>query len=149
MTNREAYLQLQESSGIKVGDFVKVLRKAKTNEMGWDNGWDEDMDQYVGQVFRVQYVGPYGIGLEKTLYEFPFFVLERVDPPAPIHGDYGWYEIGGRRQFVMVIAGDDGHLTWMDQFQTHTPHTWNKNDTKNFTRIGNVMDDFEEKTNNE
>ena len=33
----EAYITLHNASGIKVGDKVKILRKAKDREMGWEN----------------------------------------------------------------------------------------------------------------
>lgn len=85
VTIQDAYLALQEASGIKVGDTVRVLRKAGNEEMGWASEWPSScMDKYVGETgvvgecndscgFRVQF--PDGEG-----WSFPFFVLEKVAP---------------------------------------------------------------------
>lgn len=90
-----AYVKLSKASGIKVGDTVKVLRKAGTREMGWSNLWDsndggpeisDSMDNCVGKTFKVTAVavGADGIVLEGTGYCFPFFVLEKMPKPKPV-----------------------------------------------------------------
>jgi hypothetical protein len=83
MTLQDAYLAMQEASGIKVGDTVRVLRKAEDFEMGWSADWASSyMDKYVGETgvvkecdggngFRVQF--PDGED-----WHFPFFVLEKI-----------------------------------------------------------------------
>lgn len=71
----KAYLVLQNDSGIKVGDKVKVLRKAKSYEMGWSQTWDREMDLCVGKEYIVKNVNSFGISIN-GLY-FPFFVLEK------------------------------------------------------------------------
>ena len=85
-----AYVKLSNASGIKVGDTVKVLRKAKDDEMGWDNSWDSDMDGYVGRTFQVQRLDD-GRGFRLSdgstgsgCYSFPFFVLEKMPKPKPV-----------------------------------------------------------------
>jgi len=91
---QSAYDTLAKASGIKVGDTVKVLRKAKNDEMGWNNTWDsgwtggngvsDSMDNCIGKTFKVSRLeGSAGITLEGTGYSFPFFVLEKMPAPKP------------------------------------------------------------------
>ena len=76
MNEQEAYSTLQRASGIKVGDTVKVMRKAKTYEMGWTTNWAPEMDKLVGEKFKVIAVNN-GDGVlikDKTKHWFfPFF----------------------------------------------------------------------------
>lgn len=90
ITVRDAYLALSNASGIKVGDTVKVLRKAKTNELGWNNSWNSNMNGYVGRTFQVQRLDD-GRGFRLSdgstgtdCYSFPFFVLEKMPKPKPV-----------------------------------------------------------------
>jgi len=81
MNVEEAYLVMQEASGIQVGDTVKVLRKAKDYEMGWNNRWSDFM--VVGQTLKVADISEDGIKLAGNFaniarYRYPFFVLEVV-----------------------------------------------------------------------
>lgn len=77
MTEKEAYMILQKKSGLKIGDTVKVLRKSKNHELGWDNVWcEEEMDCMVGLEFTIRDINEYGINLEEL--KFPFFVLEKI-----------------------------------------------------------------------
>jgi len=39
MTEQEAYLVLQKASGIEVGDTVRVVRRAESEELGWGEVW--------------------------------------------------------------------------------------------------------------
>jgi hypothetical protein len=82
-----AYVTLQNASGIKVGDTVKVVRATKDNELGWDNIWVPEMTLKVGTTFSVLEVsGGRGIAIEDEngdFYQFPFFVLEKVEPKIP------------------------------------------------------------------
>ena len=82
-----AYVTLQNASGIKVGDTVKVLRTANSYEMGWNNEWTVEMDEFVGMTFIVEDLrAADGIGLMQGNcgpYNFPFFVLEMVKPKIP------------------------------------------------------------------
>lgn len=84
---QDAYLVMQEASGIKVGDTVRVLRKAADYEMGWGNKWvDDRMDNYIGRECRVtNVVGDRGILLEDK-WAFPFFVLEKTNRFIEING---------------------------------------------------------------
>lgn len=84
------YLRTHLRSGIKPGDCVAVLRKAKSGEQGWDNSWTYLMDAYVGKILKVREDdGCRGFVLEppKELGDctaglgFPSFVLVKVIPP--------------------------------------------------------------------
>lgn len=78
MNIEEAYLAMQEASGIEVGDVVKILRKATDHEMGWKNTWPCEMDEHVGQTEVVSDIAKGGITLDNHFFAFPFFVLEVV-----------------------------------------------------------------------
>jgi hypothetical protein len=76
---------------LKVGDKVKILRKAKDDEDGWDNRCPEDADTWVGKTGEIIEDGG-GVGLKVFLEEendwwyFPYFVLEKVeDKETPKH----------------------------------------------------------------
>lgn len=81
MNTREAYIIMQEASGIEVGDTVKVLRVAKTHEMGWDNSWVSRMEPTIGEIFVVDCLcnGGEGIHNRGNDADYPFFVLEIVE----------------------------------------------------------------------
>lgn len=84
MKLQEAYLLLQENCGIKVGDTVRVLRKAEDYENGWDNEWNNnEMDEAVGKTTTVERIDRNGIGLKNDRFKYlkyPFFVLEKLAP---------------------------------------------------------------------
>jgi hypothetical protein len=68
---------------LKVGDKVKVVRKAKSYEDGWANSWCSDtMDEFVGCVKPI-YVAASDSGIpllrgQYASYRFPYFALEPV-----------------------------------------------------------------------
>lgn len=85
----KAYITLQETCDIKIGDTVKVLRIAKSYEMGWRHVWIISfMDAAVNRTFEVIGKGPLNSGYElqhlgKTSSRdfhayYPFFILEKV-----------------------------------------------------------------------
>jgi len=102
MTIEDAYQTMQAASGIKVGDRVKVLRRAKSGEMGWHNYWVEGMDEMIGKEYTVMGVDDLGIVLNRCTY-FPFFVLEKIFP-TPRCGDVVEYH--GTKYLVIEIAKD-------------------------------------------
>lgn len=71
-----------EANDIKVGDYVKVTRKANEHEHGWKSLWLDDMDESVAKTLMVKDIGIYdnNIGLEDDYY-YPYFVLEKTEPP--------------------------------------------------------------------
>jgi len=95
MCTREGYLEGQEASGIKVGDKVRVTRKANSHENGWCNSWVSTMDENVGNTAKVSKIcGQLGITLRfrehNDDYAFPYFVLEKVtDSKEKFYDDNG------------------------------------------------------------
>ena len=73
-----------EANDIKVGDYVKVTRKANEHEHGWQGLWWDNMDESVGKILKVKGIDVYiyTIGLENGFY-YPYFVLEKTEPPKP------------------------------------------------------------------
>lgn len=82
MTTPELYIAAQKefvkTHSLKVGDEVKVLRKAKTEELGWELGWNENMNKLIGQTLKIYRIHPSkGIRVcESPYFSVPFFVLE-------------------------------------------------------------------------
>jgi Mind bomb SH3 repeat domain len=68
----------------KVGDSVRVLRRARTHEKGWENSWVSEMDKAVGKIGRVMHVS--SIFAHDVLvkvpgagsWSYPNFALKRV-----------------------------------------------------------------------
>ena len=78
---QEWYKWGQENSGFKKGDNVRVLGKAKSIKMGWDNSWiSPEMDLKIGKICEITEIGMAntGISLDGRMLKFPFFVLELV-----------------------------------------------------------------------
>ena len=71
-------------NNLKVGDYVKVIRRAKDYEDGWDGRWVEEMDDFVGKVIPVSGIGKATGEIisycycDWAGYGFPYFVLEKV-----------------------------------------------------------------------
>lgn len=91
---RSAYKTLAKASKIKVGDSVTVIATAESNQMGWNNIWVDDMDDFVGMRGTVRY-GDIGEGFDVVFdsgkpnviddsYWFPFFVLRREKPAVKV-----------------------------------------------------------------
>jgi hypothetical protein len=78
------YLAFHNASGLKVGDSVRVVRKAEDREMGWGDIWSGHMDDCVDRTYKI--IGDatsYGWELDNK-WTFPTFVLQKVDStPAP------------------------------------------------------------------
>ena len=69
----------------KVGDKVKVLRKATTHERGWGNSWERRMNKAVGNIGTVKYISErlkYDVSVDGPNvphFGYPSFVLELVN----------------------------------------------------------------------
>lgn len=48
----ENYTEGHRKSGIKVGDKVRVIRKAEDYEDDWDNTWEYEMDSLLNEKER-------------------------------------------------------------------------------------------------
>ena len=81
----KTYKERQDECGLKVGDKVKILRKAVNYEDGWGNTWSEAyMDDYVGRIGEIVGKHPcagFTVFLEEKndCWYFPYFVLEKVE----------------------------------------------------------------------
>lgn len=74
-----SYLKEHKASGLKVGDVVRIVRKAKSYEGNWKNTWPDAMDRYVGRTFEIYADhGLSGFYSSEWSYSFPYFVLEKV-----------------------------------------------------------------------
>lgn len=73
--------QLKANTGkFKVGDRVRVVRKGKTGEGDWLNGWIESMDNLVGKIVTIEASREnYGY-IVTPIWNVPEFVLEKVEP---------------------------------------------------------------------
>lgn len=68
----------------KIGDQVRITRRAASHERGWENSWVREMDEAVGKIGTV--VSPeklnllhnVGVELEGREFGYPSFVLELV-----------------------------------------------------------------------
>ncbi len=85
MTEQEKYLEGHRNCGIKVGDRVRVMRKAESNENGWGDFWAEDMDAEIGKTrIVVEDYKIHGFACQENLEEnsprwaYPHFVLEKI-----------------------------------------------------------------------
>ena len=82
--NWKPYIALQrewvEKNGLKVGDRVRILRKAIDFENDWMGVWCKAMDGYVGKVVNVLaiYSGDIIIGADGHRTLCPYFVLEKA-----------------------------------------------------------------------
>jgi hypothetical protein len=75
-----SYLEKHKSCGIKIGDIVRVVRKAEDYEDGWENTWVYFMDDFVGETFLVesdQFNNGFSLVMDGC-FDFPYFVLEKV-----------------------------------------------------------------------
>jgi hypothetical protein len=87
MTTTADYIRMQELSGFRVGDKVRVVRAAKKHELGWENTWVDEMDNTVGKIFTIiDDLGKYGFTLSTDIdgknvprLTYPFYCLTLVD----------------------------------------------------------------------
>ena len=78
MDINEAYKVMARNCDIKEGDTVKVLRAAKSQEMGWDDSWMSSMNTCIGKEFEVTKISRDGEFYLDGEAWFPFFVLEKT-----------------------------------------------------------------------
>lgn len=76
-----------EENDLKVGDYVKVLRKTELYENRWGSFWVDEMGDYISKALKVLAInslnGLICLECDDTGYDFPYFVLEKVEPPKP------------------------------------------------------------------
>ncbi len=75
-----------EKHGFKVGDKVKVLRKAEDFEDGWSTFWCSEQDKTIGKVYQIEsFVNNRSVRLYVGYFvvHYPYFVLEPVKAQTP------------------------------------------------------------------
>ncbi len=87
-TNLEnEYLRKHNQSGLKVGDIVKVTRKAENNELGWRNCWIKLKDEWIGKHVKIHADhGQEGFEIDDRILRFeygyyhaPYFILSKEE----------------------------------------------------------------------
>lgn len=86
-TMKQVYFLAQEHCGLKVGDWVKITRKAVDYECGWAFEWLSDADKTIGKIGKICDIRPVGIEVSFTDPNlancwYPYFVLEKVEKAA-------------------------------------------------------------------
>ena len=122
------YLFFQQKSGLKVGDTVKVLRKARTHELGWKNNWIDQMDSLIGKTVRVTSVKETGIHVNEDFssavegFSFPFFVLEKIEEKIE---DKNFEE---RKSVALkaLFSEVDSKLSQIEDAKERLNNSWNK-----------------------
>lgn len=74
-----------EKNNIKTRDYVKVTKKAESNEEGWNGIWYNEMNDCIGKALKVLAInslrGLISLDCDDTVYDFPYFVLEKAEKP--------------------------------------------------------------------
>ena len=71
-----------EENNLKVGDYVKVTRRAENHADGLDDYWYDLMRDSVGKILKIKEISNF-IMLDNGI-NYPYFVLEKVkEPPKP------------------------------------------------------------------
>ncbi len=96
MKIEEAYKTMQEASGIKVGDKVKVLRANERDELGSNTCYHTESElDYNGRDGVVIGIDSNGVSIELPtgrIYRIPFFVLEVVEKAKIIRKEVRYYD---------------------------------------------------------
>lgn len=71
-----------KKNDIKIGDKVRLIRKAESGEDGWPNVWPGKVDEWAGKILKVKEISGGNISCynfeENDWFNFPYFVLEKV-----------------------------------------------------------------------
>lgn len=79
LSNPYNYIKDHENSDFKVGDTVKVTRKAKDWEKGWGAIWNKEMDSSIDKTYKIT-CDDKKLGFQlNNAYTFPYFVFEKVE----------------------------------------------------------------------
>lgn len=103
-----------KKNDLKIGDKVRIIRKAESGEDGWLAVWAAEMDAVVGKVGVVKsFLGNAGILVEfdkRFSWSLPYFVLEKVVE----HKDKEWKVSYGLKVKTgdPVLVRDDEDENW-------------------------------------
>lgn len=73
--------QWVEENNLKVGDYVKITRRAENHADGLDDYWYDLTRDSVGKILKVKEISNF-IMLDNGI-NYPYFVLEKIEPPKP------------------------------------------------------------------
>tara|TARA_R110002167_G_scaffold98020_1_gene258213 strand:- start:279 stop:668 length:390 start_codon:yes stop_codon:yes gene_type:complete len=95
-----------KETGLKEGDTVKILRKAKSGELGWENTWNVRMNDYVGGEYEVNTLSQYGVTLVGRYYTYPIHILEivKVKVELPVFDLKDGYEVKVQEDGSLVVG---------------------------------------------
>lgn len=110
----DAHKVMAKASGIQVGDKVKILRKARNNEMGWLYCWSEEMDTLIDTIHIVTEITKDGLYRISNRFNLPFFILEIVEKHDPAKG---------LKPFDKVLVRDSDEQFWRIEFFSHYKST--------------------------
>lgn len=155
------YLNGHKASGLRIGDRVRITRKADNAENGWKSYWAPIMDCTVGEIgtiesddnyygFKVN-VGPGGD------WRYPYFILEKVvedgavpppGKPVPVSEmDYGDGNDLVRSLRELYPYGHERFIPMtLDEMQLHSTknhdYAFGGKATGNFDRVANILDQY-------
>lgn len=112
-TMKQVYLLAQENCGLKVGDWIKVTRKAEDYEGGWGDRWLCDMNVAIDKIGKVETIDKLGVFVYFgkpiiNTWHFPYFVLEKVENPKH-----------GFKPFDKVLVSNGNGDDWRCSFFSH------------------------------
>lgn len=78
-TLKELYSELSKASGIEVGDTVLVFCKIPSLHFGWENSWEDEMDECIGREFIVKDIShDKGVRFYDNPFRFPIYSLKLI-----------------------------------------------------------------------
>lgn len=83
----KTYAELQAESGLKVGDWVRVVRKFENGEKGYGLSWFDTLKKHIGHVGMIEIMEDESNGrggcvhVSGIPYVLPYFILEKIEKP--------------------------------------------------------------------
>lgn len=111
-TMKQVYLLAQEHCGLKVGDWVRIIRGAGDYEGGWPCAWNIYQTNHIGDIGKIVNIGMWGCSInfedDNSGLIFPYFVLEKAEKPAHKF-----------KPFDKVLVRDSSRETWRCNLFSH------------------------------
>lgn len=71
-----------KKNDLKIGDNVRLIRRAESVEDGWPNVWPDKVDRWIGKILKVKEISCGNISCydfeTNDWFNFPYFVLEKI-----------------------------------------------------------------------
>ena len=104
----EKYQALEIAAmSLKVGDSVKIRAAATTNEMGWDNSWQLEMNPFIGRCYTITDIFPTKRIKLSCGFTFPIFVLEKCVEKDSIDVNGVKFENNGEKTLKAFYKGGE------------------------------------------